>query len=73
MLKMKTSSLSEQSNKRWKIKVITVGHMSAKSHEKKETEKMVKSSSKQVRTEWLICEARDGIEVRVRNREVSVL
>lgn len=47
--------------------------MSAKSNEKKETEKMVKSSSKQVRTEWLICEARDGIEVRVRNREVSVL
>ena len=65
MLKMKTSSLSEQSDKRWKIKVVTVGHMSAKSHEKKETEKMVKSSSKQVRTEWLICEARDGIEVRV--------
>ena len=47
--------------------------MSAKSNEKKETEKMVKSSSKQVRTERLICEARDGIEVRVRNREVSVL
>ena len=39
MLKMKTSSLSEQSDKRWKIKVITVGHKSAKSQEKKKQKK----------------------------------
>ena len=65
MLKMKTSSLSEQSDKRRKTKVITVCHISAKSLQKNKSEKKVKSSSKQVRTKWLICEARDGIEVRI--------
>ena len=39
--------------------------MSAKSLKKNKSDKKVKSSSKQVRTKWLICEARDGIEVRI--------